>query len=69
LAEFTHERQVQIARQRLAAERASRPNPKNPFSSYSHDAKGFANPWGCVGYNMSRERGRGNIFGYPEDST
>ena len=70
LAEFTHDRQVQIARQRLAHDRANNPNPKRPYFPESN-AFGFANPYGIVSQNISNEGYMSKaqrFFGWPDDS-
>ena len=70
LAEFTHARQVQIARQRLAHERATNPNPKRPYFPEGN-AFGFANPYGVVAQNISNEKGastKASWFGWEDDS-
>ena len=70
LAEFTHDRQVQIARQRLAHDRATNPNPKRPYFPEGN-AFGFANPYGVVAQNISNEKGassKASWFGWPDDS-
>ena len=70
LAEFTHDRQVQIARQRHAHERATNPNPKRPYFPEGN-AFGFSNPYGIVSQNISNEgymsKAR-RFFGWPDDS-
>lgn len=70
LAEFTHDRQVQIARQRHAHERATNPNPKRPYFPEGN-AFGFANPYGIVSQNISNEKGsnsKASWFGWEDDS-
>ena len=70
LAEFTHDRQVQIARQRHAQERATNPNPKRPYFPEGN-AFGFANPYGIVSQNISNEKGsnsKASWFGWEDDS-
>ena len=71
LAEFTHERQVQIARQRLAHERATNPNPKRPYYA-PESASGWHDPYGTVSQNIANEKGSNSkaqrFFGWPDDS-
>ena len=71
LAEFTQGRQVQLARRRLAQERATNPNPKRPYFPEGN-AFGFANPYGVVAQNIANEKGSSRkaqrFFGWPDDS-
>ena len=70
LSEFTHARQVQIARQRLAHDRATNPNPLRPYFPEGN-AFGFANPYGIVSQNIANEGYMSKaqrFFGWPDDS-
>ena len=70
LAEFQHDRQVQIARQRLAHERATNPNPKRPYFPESN-AFGFFDAYGIVSQNIHNEGHMSKarrFFGWPDDS-
>ena len=70
LSEFTHARQVQIARQRHAHEKATNPNPKRPYFPEGN-AFGFANPYGIVSQNIANEGYMSKaqrFFGWPDDS-